>query len=157
MTIGRGIAVAAGLIAAFYLAWFIFTNNVVEKMMEDVETDDATVLSDPLVAAGTIAVLFYPALHARLLPLRRQSRFIARLTWVLYILIILLAMLGVIGPLAVATQPRKPDTTTIVAIGLSAVALVAGAVAIRASFGNLPQKQSAPSSEFASSRPPTSL
>jgi hypothetical protein len=151
MMLGRSVAILAGVIAAAYLSWFILTNNVVETLMEDIDTGgDEVVLSDPLVAAGTVAFLFYPALHARLLPIRERVRLVARIVWIVYVLIFLLAILGVLGPLVIATEPRRPNTTTIVAIGFSAVALVAGAISIRAAFGNLPVKQTVASSGIAS-------
>jgi len=132
MTVGRIIAIILGVIATVYLCWFILSENVVEIMMEDVDTGgESTPLSSPLAALGTAAFLFYPAFYTRLYWLRTNLRLAARLAVVFYFMIALLVIIGVLGSLGVVAKAHEPDITAMVAILVSAVMLVVGALAIR--------------------------
>src|SRR5262245_19948231 len=140
MSVGRVIAILAGVAATVYLCWFILSGNVVETMNAGMDTgDDSMPLSSPLVAAGTVAFLFCPAVYKRLYWLRTHLRLAAQLSIVFYFMIGLLFVMGIIASLGVLSKARDPHIPTMIAIVVSAVALVVGAFAIRGGKAKAPE------------------
>lgn len=140
MPIGRVIAIIAGVIATVYLCWFILSGNVVEVMNADMDTgDDPSPLSSPLVAAGTAAFLFCPAVYKRLYWLRTHLRLAAQLSVVFYFMIGLLFVMGVIASLGVLSKARDPHIPSMIAIVAAAIALVVGAITIRGGKAKAPE------------------